>query len=75
MLEGHVATDVTFRIGKEEVEMKAHKIILMSRSPVFKAMFDGPLAETGIVTIPDTDEQCFAVFLRYIKTYQAVLAD
>ena len=67
VLERDLATDITFIIGDEKVEMKAHKIILMGRSPVFRAMFNGPLAEKTDVTIPDTDQHSFSVFLRYMK--------
>ena len=67
MLERDLATDITFKIGDEKVEMKAHKMILMGRSPVFRAMFSGPLAEKTDVTIPDTDQHSFSVFLRYMK--------
>ena len=65
LLEQDVAKDITFYIGDERKEMKAHKAILMSRSPVFRAMFEGPLAERGNVELLDTDEESFSVFLRY----------
>ena len=66
-----LATDVNFNIGTERKEMKAHKIILMARSPVFRAMFAGPLAESGNIDIPDTTEHSFSVFLRYFDIYSS----
>ena len=40
---------VTFIVGAEHEEVHAHKFVLISHSPVFHAMFEGPLAEKGKV--------------------------
>ncbi|KAK3102443.1 hypothetical protein FSP39_011408 [Pinctada imbricata] len=68
MLEEEIACDVTFLIGERAQEVKAHKIILMSRSPVFYSMLEGPLAEKGKITITDIDKESFIEFLRFLYT-------
>ena len=58
-------TDVTFVVGAvPSVKVTAHKLVLSARSPVFCAMFDGPLAESGDIEIPDIDGDTFNVILR-----------
>ncbi|OWF55514.1 BTB/POZ domain-containing protein 6-like isoform X2 [Mizuhopecten yessoensis] len=63
-----IASDVTFLVGEDKKKISAHKLVLISRSPVFYAMFEGPMAEKGEVTIPDTSEDAFRIFLRYLYT-------
>ena len=41
-----------------------HKLVLAARSPVFCAMFDGPLAESGEIEISDIRVDVFSVILR-----------
>ena len=65
MLEHQISCDVTFLVGEGREEVRAHKFVLISRSPVFYAMFDGPLAEKGKVEIPDAEKDIFLLFLRY----------
>ena len=64
MLKNQIACDVTFTVGAEHEEVHAHKFILISRSPVFLAMFECPLAEKGKVDLPDVEKDVFLVFLR-----------
>ena len=64
MLVNQINCDVTFIVGSEHEEVHAHKLILISRSPVFHAMFEGPLAEKGEVEMPDVERDTFLVFLR-----------
>ena len=46
--------------------MGAHKFVLMSRSPVFFAMFEGPMKEKSDETvITDIEGEQFRQFLRY----------
>ena len=65
-LETGEYSDVSFDIGPERAEVKAHKIILASRSPVFKAMFSecwqGNDSSKGI-EILDTDIDTFRSLL------------
>ena len=48
MLDNQIDSDVTFLLpgpGESSVTIHAHKYVLVSRSPVFFAMLNGPLAE------------------------------
>ena len=57
-------TDVTFLVDSEpSVKMRAHKLVLPARSPVFYTIFEGPLAESGDISIPDIDEESFDIIL------------
>ena len=64
--------DITFRVQLEsdldnEVQFKAHKFILALRSPVFKAMFFGPVAErSSEILVPDVTPTAFKAMLTYI---------
>ncbi|XP_048245042.1 BTB/POZ domain-containing protein 6-like isoform X1 [Haliotis rufescens] len=73
MLNTEDFCDVTFRVGSEKQVVRAHRYVLVSRSCVFHAMFCGPLAETGEVTIPDIEADIFKEFLRYVYTDQATI--
>ncbi|XP_048245026.1 BTB/POZ domain-containing protein 6-like isoform X1 [Haliotis rufescens] len=73
MLETEDLSDVTFRVGSEKQVVRAHRYVLVSRSCVFHAMFCGPLAETGEVTIPDIEAHIFKEFLRYVYTDKATI--
>ena len=59
-----IACDVTFLVGEDKCRISAHKTILISRSPVFYAMFEGNLAEKGEIVIPDIEQEVFTMFLR-----------
>ncbi|VDI68393.1 RCC1 and BTB domain-containing protein [Mytilus galloprovincialis] len=65
MLQNEIMVDVTFRVGHESTLIKAHKIMLSSRSAVFHTMFEGSLSETGEITIPDIDASTFRDILTY----------
>ncbi|XP_048245031.1 BTB/POZ domain-containing protein 6-like isoform X5 [Haliotis rufescens] len=71
MLNTEDLSDVTFRVGSEKQVVRAHRYVLVSRSCVFHAMFCGPLAEKGEVTIPDIEADIFKEFLRYVYTDKA----
>lgn len=59
-------TDCSFRI--DNVIINSHKIILSTASPVFEAMFFGPLAETCCIEISDISYEAFQLMLEYIYT-------
>ena len=66
-----LACDVTFKLqaGEKKVvrKMGAHKFVLMSRSPVFFAMFEGPMKtsdEIDLIVITDIEGEQFRQFLR-----------
>ncbi|XP_046381780.2 BTB/POZ domain-containing protein 6-like isoform X1 [Haliotis rufescens] len=73
MLDTEDLSDVTFRVGSDEQVVRAHRYVLVSRSCVFHAMFCGPLAETGEVTIPDIEADIFKEFLRYVYIDKATI--
>ncbi|XP_062578644.1 BTB/POZ domain-containing protein 2-like [Saccostrea cucullata] len=66
MLKKEIHCDVTFRVGKEEKLIHAHKYVLASRSPVFDAMLYGDLAEAKEIKIPDIESSAFHVLLRFL---------
>jgi len=65
LLEEKIATDVTFLLGEDRQLVRAHKLILISRSPVFYAMLEGPMSEKAVIPIPDFSKDAFELFLRY----------
>ncbi|KAL5017580.1 hypothetical protein ScPMuIL_007169 [Solemya velum] len=78
MLEEGIATDVTFLVGKEKQIVRAHKYMLICRSPVFQAMFCGPqllLSDDNKIVIPDIEPDVFLVLLRFIYYYKPSLSD
>ena len=73
MFENSIQCDVTFTFQPSDKIKKsmgghllsAHKYVLISRSPVFYAMFCGPAKdESGLVTIEDIDIASFTEILR-----------
>ncbi|OWF49321.1 BTB/POZ domain-containing protein 1-like [Mizuhopecten yessoensis] len=68
VLTSGTSSDVTFLVGEDKKRIPAHKLILISRSPVFYAMLEGPMAEKGEIAIPDITEDVFQHFLRYLYT-------
>ena len=71
MLQNGVATDVTFVFrtqGEEDVEMSAHKYVLIARSPYFYKMFYRSIPESeDRVLIEDTAPKIFKELLRYAR--------
>nr|XP_042902791.1 protein maternal effect lethal 26 [Parasteatoda tepidariorum] len=72
--------DVTITV--DGVSLLAHKFVLVTRSPVFKAMFDNDCLEsnTKTIQITDADASIFKNFLKYLycseigdKSYDMVL--
>jgi len=66
-----VPFDVNFEIEDEEGSIVgvvgAHKAVMALRSPVFKAMFYGPLAQTGeLIRIKKTSMFAFKEMVRYM---------
>ncbi|XP_041347832.1 BTB/POZ domain-containing protein 2-like isoform X2 [Gigantopelta aegis] len=67
-LENKMFTNVTFKVGREQKNVQAHRQILSIRSGVFEAMFYGPLAEQDEIVIPEVEHDIFEQFLRYLYT-------
>jgi len=61
--DGHLC-DVTLLAGKEQTEVRCHRFILASRSPVFHAMFCGSLPEKDVVEIPDIEPDVLRKVVR-----------
>lgn len=68
LLHEEETKDVTIVVGDRK--HRAHKIILTSRSPVFKGMFNAKMKEqdTGVVTISELSYECVAALLEFIYT-------
>ncbi|CAL1536097.1 unnamed protein product [Lymnaea stagnalis] len=70
MLDHQYACDITFLLGKDGARQGAHRYVLISRSPVFDAMFRTSLGddahEMSDVILPDIELSTFRVFLRYL---------
>ena len=65
MFDNEVFCDVEFKVGEEGELIKAHKLLLASRSPVFEGMLFGKLQETkSPMMIPDVDPAVFKALLR-----------
>src|SRR6218665_2370846 len=72
MLNNKVSTDVCFEVGPEDgpnVEIRAHKFMLISRCPVFEAMMSTEMAETkdekeANIRIVDINAEVFKLLLR-----------
>ncbi len=66
--------DVTFRFPERQVELKAHRAILVARSPVFARMFHHSgmeEASTGRVDIEDVEPIVFKQLLHYLYSGEA----
>ncbi|VDI09591.1 Hypothetical predicted protein [Mytilus galloprovincialis] len=68
MLNNQLMCDVTFHVGTDKTPIQAHKYMLASSSPVFYSMFEGPLAEKGIIEIVDIEPEYFNMILQFIYT-------
>jgi len=68
-------SDVCFIIDGQEI--KAHKLILAARSPVFAAMFLSNMMEKILerIEIPEIDPDVFNALLRYIYTAQVQVTE
>ena len=65
MFDNELATDVTFVFSGSEETVRAHKVILMSRSYVFFVMFSSSLQEADKdITIQEIEPDIFKDLLR-----------
>ena len=68
--------DVTFIVGKDRKEIKVHRVLLASVSPVFKAMLFGNMKESepgAEVEIVDIDASAFESVIKYAYCNDPVL--
>ncbi|XP_069102880.1 uncharacterized protein [Argopecten irradians] len=68
LFESGTMSDVVFIVGAHKERIHAHRLILISRSPVFYAMFEGESAGELKIILPDTSESAFYSFIRYLYT-------
>jgi hypothetical protein len=65
MLKYEVACDVTFTVGDSKEEIRAHKYMLMARSPVLFKSLIKHLGNMDIkIGVPDMKPDCFRDMLQ-----------
>ncbi|KAL5782496.1 hypothetical protein ACOSP7_007525 [Xanthoceras sorbifolium] len=66
LLEGGIGTDVNFEVDGEK--FAAHKLVLATRSPVFRAQLFGPLKDqnTQCIKVEDMEAPVFKTLLHFI---------
>ncbi len=72
MFEEELATDLIFTFPTpdgSQVQVQAHRYILISRSPVFRAMLCGLMAPKNDVKVEDVNAEAFKEILRYKGVY------
>jgi len=70
MLDHELACDIEFAVGLNGDIVRAHKYMLVSRSPVFYAMFYGSLGTVhhdSPLSIPDTTVDAFRTMLQLVN--------
>lgn len=61
--------DIYFLVGTNEVRFPGHKLVMALGSPVFNAMFYGPLATKNLeIQIPDCEPKAFKNLMTYLYT-------
>ncbi|KAL1217795.1 BTB/POZ and MATH domain-containing protein 3 [Cardamine amara subsp. amara] len=68
LLDSEIGCDIAFQVGDET--FKAHKLILATRSPVFRAQFFGPIGNNNMdsIVIEDIEPSIFKAMLSFIYT-------
>jgi len=80
LMEDSKFSDVTFLVGESEVNISAHKAILVCRSSYFKSMFCGGLKESHCgesepIHIPNVEPDAFRKVLHFLYTGQVTGLD
>jgi len=76
MLNHELACDIEFAVGLNSDIVRAHKYMLVSRSPVFYAMFYGSLGSVNHdvpLRIPDTTVEAFRTMLQLVCMFDILL--
>jgi len=62
-------TEVTFAVGKDEEIIPARMDTLALKSPVFKVMFEGSMADqtSKLIRIDDVDPKAFEIFISFMN--------
>ncbi|CAN6305180.1 unnamed protein product [Urochloa humidicola] len=69
LLSSKESTDVKFRVGRKT--FSAHRLVLSTRSPVFKAQLYGPMKErnsSNVIHINDMEANVFDALLTFMYT-------
>lgn len=66
LLRSQKYVDCSFKV--DQLHIKCHKLILSAASPVFEAMFYGPMSEKQCVEILDISPETFRLMIEYIYT-------
>ena len=72
MRDTNYLTDVTF-VCDDGREIKAHRIILVAHSPLFKQIFDSELDDDAIINIDDTNYEELKTILEFMYLGEAPL--
>ncbi|KAK3100650.1 hypothetical protein FSP39_023079 [Pinctada imbricata] len=72
-LDEQTDTDVSFIVGEDKIEVKAHRMVLQCRSPVFSRMLSQTFHDGGDIEIKDTLVDNFKTLIRFLYTDQANL--
>ena len=63
-------TLAAFSADGNSVALPAHKYVLISRNPVFRAMFCGPLADkSDTINLTDVSSEALYELLRYMSIH------
>jgi len=75
LFTSQTSSDISFIVTGQVI--RAHKLILSARSPVFAAMFQLDMKEKGMdhIVIPEMAPDIFRALLRFIYTDQVQLTD
>ncbi|KAL4233093.1 BTB/POZ domain-containing protein 3 [Mactra antiquata] len=69
MLKYEVACDITFIVGDAKEEIRAHKYMMMSRSPILFKSLVKHLGNTDVrISVPDMKPHIFRDMLQYVYT-------
>ena len=70
LLEAGTGADVAFDVGGGEGPLRAHRVVLAARSPVFAAMLTGSMAEASahVVRLQDVQADVFHALLHFAYT-------
>lgn len=63
-MEQGAFSDVKFKVGPDQIEASAHKLILAVSSPVFCSMFYSDLESQSVVQLPDCTPGAFHSLLE-----------
>jgi len=72
MLSHEINSDIEFAVGLNGDIVRAHKYMLVSRSPVFFAMFygsAGTVHHDAPITIKDTTVEAFHTMLQLVNLF------